>query len=254
MYIFNFILHLIYIYIFRLLDTWHCGFFTFYRFIYSPLCGHMDIIFTWKMTMMDAWHKTVGGEVVFDQFSHASYHDHALMQGTLGYVGKIQEIVQVDFSSFQCVTFMCKWWDTFYRKYLSSLERCGMELGRLMFSQNTATNWLFYPDVLDRDWWFVWRHDPRSKHIFEKNSVVMPSKEDNQGDDNGEWYVLVLFHHLYYCCMFCFIYFVNYTIILFVLLEFYIIGKIHKHFYTFFVVEIFLHLKVSISNCVQYLL
>jgi hypothetical protein len=26
----------------------------------------------------------------------------------------------------------------------------------------------FYPDVLDGDWWFVLRHDPRSKHIFEK--------------------------------------------------------------------------------------
>jgi hypothetical protein len=44
----------------------------------------------------------------------------------------------------------------------------------------------FYLDVLDRDWWFVLTHDPRSKHIFEKNSVIMPREEDNEGDDNIE--------------------------------------------------------------------
>ena len=41
----------------------------------------------------------------------------------------------------------------------------------------------FYPDVLDRDWWFVLRQDPRSKHIFENNNVIMPNEmEDNEGD------------------------------------------------------------------------
>ena len=44
----------------------------------------------------------------------------------------------------------------------------------------------FYPNVLDRDWWFILGHDPRSKHIFENNSVIMLSEEDNKGDDNGE--------------------------------------------------------------------
>jgi hypothetical protein len=45
---------------------------------------------------------------------------------------------------------------------------------------------LFYPDVLDRDWWFVLRCNPRSKHIFENNSVIMSSEEDNEGDDNRD--------------------------------------------------------------------
>ena len=55
-----------------------------------------------------------------------------------------------------------------------------------MFSQNTTTRF-FYLDVLDRDWWFVLRHNPRSKHVSENNSVIMPSgEEDNQGDENGE--------------------------------------------------------------------
>ena len=41
----------------------------------------------------------------------------------------------------------------------------------------------FYLDVLDRDWWFVLTHDTRSKHIFEKNIVIMPYElEDNEGD------------------------------------------------------------------------
>ena len=52
-----------------------------------------------------------------------------------------------------------------------------------MFSQNIATK-CFYPDVLDRDCWFVLRHDPRSKHLFENNNVVMSNDEDNQGDGN----------------------------------------------------------------------
>ena len=42
----------------------------------------------------------------------------------------------------------------------------------------------FYTYVLDRDWWFVLRHDPTSKHLFENNSVIMPSEEDNLGDGN----------------------------------------------------------------------
>ena len=42
---------------------------------------------------------------------------------------------------------------------------------------------LFYPDVFYRDWWFVLRHDPRSKHIFENNSVIKPIElEDNEDD------------------------------------------------------------------------
>ena len=59
-----------------------------------------------------------------------------------------------------------------------------MKLGSLVLSQNTATKWFF--NVLDRDWWFVLKHDPISKHIFENNNVIMQGEQDNQGDDNGE--------------------------------------------------------------------
>ena len=54
-----------------------------------------------------------GVEVKFKQYSFASQCVQNLIWGTLGYVGKIQEIIRVDFSSFQCVIFRCKWWDTF---------------------------------------------------------------------------------------------------------------------------------------------
>ena len=54
-----------------------------------------------------------GVEVDFDQTSRSSHCDQNLVRGTLGYVKKIQEIIEVDFSSFQCVIFRCKWWDTF---------------------------------------------------------------------------------------------------------------------------------------------
>ena len=52
-------------------------------------------------------------EVEFNQFSHVSHRDQNLIRGTLGYVRKIQEIIEVEFSSFQCVISRCKWWDTF---------------------------------------------------------------------------------------------------------------------------------------------
>lgn len=44
----------------------------------------------------------------------------------------------------------------------------------------------FYPNVLNMDWWFILRHDQRSKHCFENNNVIIPSEEDNQGDGNEE--------------------------------------------------------------------
>ena len=46
-----------------------------------------------------------GVEVEFDQSSRVSHHDRNLIGGILGYVEKIQEIIQVEFSSFQCVIF-----------------------------------------------------------------------------------------------------------------------------------------------------
>ena len=40
-----------------------------------------------------------------------------------------------------------------------------------------------YLVVLHRDWWFVLRHDPISKNMFDNNSVIMPCElEDNEGD------------------------------------------------------------------------
>ena len=54
-----------------------------------------------------------GVEVEFDQSSRSSHRDQNLVWGMLGYVENTQEIIEVDFSSFQCVIFRCKWWDTF---------------------------------------------------------------------------------------------------------------------------------------------
>ena len=57
--------------------------------------------------------KYCGVEVDFDQSSRSSHRDQNLVREALGYVGKIQEIIEVNLSSFQCVIFRCKWWDTF---------------------------------------------------------------------------------------------------------------------------------------------
>jgi hypothetical protein len=47
-----------------------------------------------------------GVEIEFDQSSRASHRDENLIEGKLGYIGKIQEIMQVNFSSFQRVIFV----------------------------------------------------------------------------------------------------------------------------------------------------
>ena len=44
-----------------------------------------------------------GVEVKFDQSSRSSHRGQSLVRGTLGYVGKIQEIIEEDFSSLQVV-------------------------------------------------------------------------------------------------------------------------------------------------------
>ena len=49
--------------------------------------------------------KDYGVEVNFNQSSHSSQCDENLIEEKLGYVGNIQENMQVDFSSFQCVIF-----------------------------------------------------------------------------------------------------------------------------------------------------
>ena len=44
----------------------------------------------------------------------------------------------------------------------------------------------FYPDVLDRDWWFILRHKARYKHVFENNNVSTPIEENIVGDGKRE--------------------------------------------------------------------
>lgn len=46
--------------------------------------------------------------VDFDQASRASTKDSYLIEGKIQYVGKIQEILQLNFRSFKCVVFKCK--------------------------------------------------------------------------------------------------------------------------------------------------
>ena len=52
-------------------------------------------------------------EVKFNQSSHASQCDEKPIERKLGYIGMIQEIMQMDFSYFHCVISRCKWLDTF---------------------------------------------------------------------------------------------------------------------------------------------
>ena len=76
------------------------SFFHFYKCMYFHLCGHIDIIFTLRMLLLAHMTQNCGVEVEFDQSSHSSHRDENLIEGKLSYVGKIQEIMQVDFHPF----------------------------------------------------------------------------------------------------------------------------------------------------------
>ena len=101
-------------------------------------------------------------EADFDQSSHAIHHVENIIEGKLGYVGKIQDIILVDFSSFQCVSLRCKWWDTFNRNNVK--EYCDSELicinSRNMWDECKETcvfpkhcnQVFFYPYVFDIYW------------------------------------------------------------------------------------------------------
>ena len=117
-----------------------------------------------------------GMEVKFDQSSCARHNDRNLIGGMLSYVRKIQEIIQVGFSSFQCVIFRCRWWDTFDRNNVK--ESCDSGLicinSRKMCDESKETyvfpkhcnQVFFYLDMLDKDCWLILIHDPRSTHVF----------------------------------------------------------------------------------------
>jgi hypothetical protein len=114
----------------------------------------------------------------------------------------------VDFSSFQCVIFFSKWWDTFNRRNLKEDHESGLicinskkmwvETTKLCFPKTLQPS---YPNVLDGDWWFIVRHDLRFKHIFENKNVTMLDEEDNQGDGSEYLFVNALFQHLYSGCV-----------------------------------------------------
>ena len=137
-----------------------------------------------------------GVEIEFDQYSRSSHRNENLIEGELGYVGRIQEIMHMDFSYFQCVTFKCKWLDTFGQNNVKVYHDSGLicinsknmlaETKEPYVFQKHCNHVFFHPCVLDWDWWFALRHDPISKHLFDNNSVVMPNDEDNKGDGNEE--------------------------------------------------------------------
>jgi hypothetical protein len=97
----------------RLLDICHRHLFTILQVHFFPFMQALGNHFRIKYVDEGHIRKYCGVEVEFDQSSRDSHHDENLIEGKIGDIGKIQEIMQVDFSSFQCVIFCCQWWHTF---------------------------------------------------------------------------------------------------------------------------------------------
>ena len=56
-----------------------------------------------------------GVMVDFKQSSRSSSKDKNIVEGNLQYVGKIKEIIELDYRSFKCCIFKCKWYEAFER-------------------------------------------------------------------------------------------------------------------------------------------
>ena len=70
---------------------------------------HVEIIYI-KRCSFD-----YGVMVYFKQSSRASSKDKNIIEGNLQYVGKIQEIIELDYWSFKCCIFKCRWYEEFER-------------------------------------------------------------------------------------------------------------------------------------------
>jgi hypothetical protein len=81
------------------------SFFSFLQVHFFPYMWEYGHNFFIKYVDEGHFTQYYGQEVDFYQSSHASHCDETLIEGKLGYIGKIQDIMQVDFSSFQCVFF-----------------------------------------------------------------------------------------------------------------------------------------------------
>lgn len=138
------VMGIIFLLILGLLDVWHYPLFTFLWGAFVPYMWAYGHDFHTKDIDDGNMIQDCGVKDDFDQSSHARHHDQTLIEGKLGYNGNIQEIMQVDISSFQCVIFCHKWWDTFdtsnVNEYHNSeiicinSKKCGMKPRILMFS------------------------------------------------------------------------------------------------------------------------
>ena len=128
-------------------------------------------------------------EVEFNQSSHANYYDQNRIEEKLGYIGKIQEIILVDFTSLHCVIFRCKWRNTFDQNNVKEYHDNGLicinsirvwdETKEPCIFPKQRNQVFFYLDVLVRNWWFILSHDLKSNIFFIEKNVIIPSKENN---------------------------------------------------------------------------
>ena len=70
---------------------------------------HVEIIYLKRLSF------GCGVMVYFKQSIRASSKDKNIFEGNLQYVGKIEEIIELDYQSFKCCVFKCIWYVAFER-------------------------------------------------------------------------------------------------------------------------------------------
>ena len=134
----------------------------------------------------------------FKQQSRATVTDRNVIGDELMYVGKLQEIIEVDYRCFSTVLFRVAWFKSIYRGPNATirLERSGfyaVDSSRLVSSTEEpyifprhCEQCFFYTDGSEPTWLHVVHAKPRSKRIFQANSVLSMEDDLTPSTENEE--------------------------------------------------------------------
>ena len=150
----------------------------------------------------------------FKQQSHASARDLNLLDGELDYVGKIQDILEVNLRSFRIIVFHVQWFQVIQRGANRTVRKdpngfYAIDSSKLLRKNEEpfalpqhCEQIFFHPDILDGKWLYVVHVTPRGRRVFEDQvlyeespstthdvDIDVDANEDEDKDDvihNGE--------------------------------------------------------------------
>ena len=136
----------------------------------------------------------------FNQQSHASARDLNLLDGELDYVGKIQDILEVNLRSFRIIVFHVQWFQVIQRGANRTVRKdpngfYAIDSSKLLRKNEEpfalpqhCEQIFFHPDILDDKWLYVVHVTPRGRRVFEDQVLYeeSPSTTHDEVDVEDE--------------------------------------------------------------------